>query len=41
MAHNHSPEFKVVIVQIVCVVEIQFVSAWPLTNTNSDTTCHA
>ena len=32
MALNRSPEFKVAIVQIVCVVEIQSESAWALTN---------
>ena len=35
MALNQSPEFKGVIFQIVCVVEIQFESAWTLTNINS------
>ena len=39
MALNHSPEFKGVIVQIVCVVEIQFESAWG--NLTSGNTCHA
>ena len=28
MALNRSPEFKSVIVQIICIVEIQFESAW-------------
>ena len=41
MALNRSPEFKVVIVQIVCVVEIQSESAWALTNIISGNTCHA
>ena len=36
-----SPELKVVIVQIVCVVEIQSESAWTLTNITSGNTCHA
>ena len=41
MALNRSPEFKVVIVQIVCVIEIQSESAWALTNITSGNTCHA
>ena len=41
MALNRSPEFKGVIVQIVCVVEIQFESAWLLTSITFGTTCHA
>ena len=41
MALNHSPEFRSIIVQIVCVVEIQFESSWTLTNTTLSTTCHA
>ena len=41
MALNRSPEFKGVAVQIVCVVEIQFESAWALTNVTSDNTYHA
>ena len=41
MALNLSPEFKGVIVQIVCVVEIQSESAWALTNITSGNTCHA
>ena len=41
MALNRSPEFKGVIDQIVCVVEIQSESAWALTNITSDNTCHA
>ena len=36
-----SPEFKAVIVQIVCVVEIQSESAWTLTNITSGNTSHA
>ena len=32
MALNCSPEFLGVIVQIVCVVKIQFKSAWALLN---------
>ena len=39
MAPDCSPEF--VIVQIVCVVEIQSESAWALTNITSGNTCHA
>ena len=41
LALNRSPEFKGVIVQIVCVVEIQFESALDLTNITSGNTCHA
>ena len=41
MALGRSHEFKVVIVQIVCVVEIQSESAWALTNITSGNTCHA
>ena len=41
MAQNRSPEFKVVIVQIACVVEIQSECAWVLTNISSGNTCHA
>ena len=41
MALDHSPEFKVVIVQVVCVVEIKSESAWALTNIISGNTCHA
>ena len=41
MALDRSPEFKFVIVQIVCVVEIQSESAWALTNITSGNTCHA
>ena len=41
MAVDRSSEFKVVIVQIVCVVEIQSESAWALTNITSGNTCHA
>ena len=37
MALNHLPELKGVIVQIVCVVEIQCVYAWALTNITSGT----
>ena len=37
MALNRSPEFKVVTVQIVCVVEIQSESARALTNITSAT----
>ena len=36
-----SPDFKVGIVQIVCVIEIQSESAWDLTNITSGNTCHA
>ena len=32
MALNRSPEFKSVIVPILCVVEIQSASAWALTH---------
>ena len=39
MALNLSSEFKVVVVQIVCVVEFQSESAWALTNTTSGNTC--
>ena len=35
MALNRSPEFQGVIVQIVCVIEIQFESACILTNITS------
>ena len=41
MALIRSPQFKVVIVQIVCVVEIQSESAWALTNITSGNTCRA
>ena len=41
MALNRSPEFKVVIVQIVCVVEVQSESAWALTNITSGNICLA
>ena len=41
MALNHSPEFKVVIVQIVCVVEIRSETAWALTNITLGNTCQA
>ena len=41
MTLSRSPEFKGVIVQIVCVVEIKSESAWALTNINSGNTCHA
>ena len=37
MVLNHSTEFKGIIVQIVCVAEIQFESVWPKTSTNSST----
>ena len=38
MARNLSPKFKGVVVQIVCVVEIQFDAARTLTNKNSSIT---
>ena len=38
---DRSPEFKVVIVHIVCVVEIQSKYARALTNITSGNTCHA
>lgn len=41
MALNRSPEFKRVIVQIVCVVDILYESTWALTNITSGTTCDA
>ena len=41
MALHRSPEFKAVIVQIVCVVEIQSESAWALTYITLGKTCHA
>ena len=41
MALNRSPEFKVAIGQIVCVVEIQSESACALTNITSGDTCNA
>ena len=41
MVLSRSLEFKGVIVQIVCVVEIQFESAWAVTIITSETTCHA
>ena len=41
MVLTRSSEFKGVIVQIVCVVEIQTESAWALTNKTSGNTCHA
>ena len=41
MALNRLPEFKGVIVQIVCVVEIQSESARALINITSINTCHA
>ena len=40
MALNRSPEFKSVIVQILCVVENHFELAWALTNIISGTICH-
>ena len=39
-ALNRSPEFKGVIVRIVYVVEIEFESAWVLTNITFGNTCH-
>ena len=36
MALNRSSEFKGVIIQIVCVVEIQFESEWALTSISWD-----
>ena len=39
MASNRSPEFKDVLVHIVCVVEIQFESTYSLTNITAETTC--
>ena len=41
MALNRSSEFEDVIVQIVCVVEIQSSPTWALTNVTSGNTCHA
>ena len=41
MALNRSPEFKGVIIQIVCVVEIQSEPASTLTNIPWGNTCHA
>ena len=41
MAIDRSLEFKVVIVQTVCIVESQSESAWALTNITSGNTCHA
>ena len=41
MILNRSHAFKSVIVQILCVVEIQSESAWPLTIIISGNTCHA
>ena len=41
MALDRSSEFKVVIVQIACVVEIKSESARPLTSITSGNTCHA
>ena len=41
MALDRSPEFKIVIVQIVCVVHTQSDTAWALTNITSGNTCHA
>ena len=39
MALNRPPESKVVIVQIVCIVEIQSEFAWALTNITSGNSC--
>ena len=40
MVLGRSPEFKDVIVQIVCVGEIQSESAWDLTSITSGNNCH-
>ena len=40
MALNRSSEFKVLIVEIVCAVEIPSESAWVLSNITSGNTCH-
>ena len=41
MDKDRAPEFKVVIVQIVCIVEIQSESAWALSNITSGNTYKA
>ena len=41
MTLNCCPEFKGVIVPVVCVGQIQYESAWTLTKLKSSATCHA
>ena len=41
MALNHSSEFNDIVVQIVCVVETQFESAWASITVTSGTICNA